>query len=226
MPIAKKKNGLKKKLDLRQLRDHFRVAIYGSARIKEGDPRYRMIYTLAKMIAKENVDVVTGGGPGLMDAANRGHHAGRGNHNHSLSFGLTIHLPREQRESFHLDIKKEFWKFSGRLDHFVKLSNVVVVAPGGIGTVLELMYTWQLVQVKHACNIPIVLMGDMWKDLLKWFAKYPVKQKFMNKEDLELVFHAKNPTEAMKIITAAHEEYSKGGDNICKNLKRYSIRGK
>lgn len=220
--MAKRK--LKKNLDLRQLKNHFRVAIYGSARIKKGDPRYKLIHDLAGMIAKENIDIVTGGGPGLMDAANRGHHAGRDKGNHSLSFGLTIHLPREQRESFHLDIKKDFYNFSGRLDHFVLLSNVVIVAPGGVGTLLELMYTWQLVQVKHACGIPIILLGDMWTGFTDWVKKSPLKNKFLDKEDLDLLFPAKNAKEAMEIIRASHDAYKKGKENVCLNIKKYSIR--
>lgn len=219
----RKRNGLKKKLDLRELHDHFRVAIYGSARIKKGDPRYNLVYSLAKEIAKQDLDVVTGGGPGLMDAANRGHHSGRGKNNHSLSFGLLIHLPREQSESFHLDIKKEFFKFSNRLDHFVKLSNVVIVAPGGVGTLLELLYTWQLVQVEHACNIPIILLGDMWTGLIDWIKKSPLRQKFLNKEDLDFLFPAKNVTEAMKIIIAANEAFKKNKGKVCSNIKRYNI---
>ncbi|MBL7056108.1 LOG family protein [Candidatus Woesearchaeota archaeon] len=218
--MAKKLN---KKLDLRQLREHFRVAIYGSARIEKNDPRYKLIHTLSKMIAQENMDLVTGGGPGLMDAASRGHHAGRKKGNHALSFGLTIHLPREQRESYHLDIKKEFTKFSNRLDHFVALSNVVIVAPGGIGTLLELMYTWQLVQVKHASKIPIILLGDMWEGLIEWIKTVPLRNRFLKKEDLNLLFPAKNATEAMKIIRVANKEYKKNDNGLIKRLQRYNI---
>jgi len=217
------KNKLKKKLDLRQLRSHFRVAIYGSARIKKGDPRYKLIHTLAKMIAHENIDIVTGGGPGLMDAASRGHHAGRDKNSHALSFGLTIHLPKEQRESYHLDIKRDFYRFSNRLDHFILLSNVVVVSPGGIGTLLELMYTWQLVQVQQACNIPIILLGDMWEGLIKWIKSSPLRNGFLDKKDLDLLFPAKTATEAMEIIKAANDAYKKDKKNVCLNIKKYNI---
>jgi|TARA_Y100000031_G_C8207001_1_gene379109 hypothetical protein len=222
----KKSGKLKKKLDLRRIRDHFRVAIYGSARIKKGDPRYKLIHTLSKMIAKENLDIVTGGGTGLMDAANRGHHAGRSKKSHSLSFGLTIHLPKEQRKSYHLDIEREFHKFSSRLDHFILLSNVVVVAPGGVGTLLELMYTWQLVQVKQVCNIPIILLGDTWDGFIEWIKSVPLRNKFLDKKELAMLFPAKNATEAMEIINAAHKEYKKNKKNVCLNIKRYNIHGR
>lgn len=122
-------------------RKHFRVAIFGSARIKKGDPIYELVYTLAKMISKSGMDIVTGGGPGLMNAASEGHHAGqKGNKLHSI--GLRINLPKEDKQATHLDVKKEFHRFSNRLDNFMRLSNIVVVASGGVGTLLELFYTW------------------------------------------------------------------------------------
>jgi len=109
-----------KKLDEKVLKNRFRVAIFGSARIKKGDPKYKLIYNLANSIASEGIDIVTGGGPGLMDAASRGHHAGRKNKK-IYSVGLTIDLPKEQEEGYHLDIKKDFKRFSRRLDNFIYL---------------------------------------------------------------------------------------------------------
>ena len=125
--------------------EHFRVTIFGSARLKSDDPRYKQIQSLAKMVAKEGFDVVTGGGAGIMEAANKGHKEGRKGNKDIHSFGLNIKLPMEQVANKHLDIKKDFERFSNRLDYFMYLSNIVVVAPGGIGTLLELYYTWQLV---------------------------------------------------------------------------------
>lgn len=197
---------------------HFRVAIFGSARTKKNDPRYKLVYSLAKSVAQNNMDIVTGGGPGIMDAASRGHHAGRKNNNIE-SIGLTIWLPREQHDGFHLDIKKEFKKFSGRLDKFMELSNVVVVAPGGIGTLLELLYTWQLVQVKHICHIPIILLGKMWEPLIAWIKKDMVRKGLVSKDDLSPIFIAKNNMQAIKIIKQAKEEFSKT-KNVCKNIKK------
>ena len=141
----------------------------------------------------------------------------------SHSIGLLIKLPREQKTAEFLDIKKEFYKFSNRLDDFMELSNVFVIAPGGIGTTLELFYTLQLIQVKQTCNVPVILLGNMWAPLIKWLEKYPIKNKLMNKEDLNSVFLAKNSEEAMKMITQAHEHYKKGDKNICLNYKRYKL---
>lgn len=198
---------------------HFRVAIFGSARSKKTHPSYKLVFNLAKMIAKQRIDVVTGGGPGLMDAASRGHHAGRkGSNIHSV--GLTIKLPKEQFDGFHLDIKKDFNKFSGRLDKFMELSNVVVVAPGGIGTILEFFYTWQLVQVKHICDIPIIMLGSMWKGLLEWVSKEPLRRKLMSKEDMKNVFIVNNNQEAMKIILSSRQSFE-SNQHVCKNLERY-----
>jgi uncharacterized protein (TIGR00730 family) len=202
---------------------HFRVAIFGSARTKKNQTTYKMVHTLAKMIAKEEIDLITGGGPGLMDAASRGHHAGRKNkYNGSHSIGLTIKLPHEQTKDYHLDIEKDFNKFSGRLDKFMQLSNVVVVAPGGVGTILEFFYTWQLLQVKQICdNIPIILLGSMWKGLIEWIKKQPLKNRLLSKEDLNNIFIVNNCQEAIKIIKMAKEEFKAGHGKVCSNLKKY-----
>ncbi len=198
---------------------HFRVAIFGSARIKRHDPRYNTVFTLAKMIAQSNMDIVTGGGPGLMDAASRGHHTGRkGNHLHTL--GLKIHLPKEQKDSYHLDIKREFYKFSDRLDNFMKLCDAVVVAPGGIGTHLELFYTWQLVQVHEICETPIILLGKHWEGLINWIKKEVLSKKLMNKEDLDFIFVARNPREAMTILRRMQQDTIKN-KHICRNFQEY-----
>ena len=202
--------------------DHFRVAIFGSARIKKGGSRYNQVRRLAKMIAEENMDIVTGGGPGLMEAANSGHKEGSKKHK-THSFGLTIKLPKEQKTNKHLDIRKDFNKFSQRLDEFMILSNAVVVAPGGLGTTLEFFYALQLTQVKHICDIPIILMGKQWKPLINWIENYPLKRGFLNKEDLHNIFIAKDEKQAMEILKMTHEQYLKGDKNACINIKKYRI---
>ncbi len=202
--------------------EHFRVAIFGSARLKKNDARYKQIYKLAEMIAEEGMDVVTGGGPGIMEAANKGHKEGR-KEKKVRSYGLNIQLPKEQMANKHLDIKKDFERFSERLDYFMYLSNVVVVAPGGIGTMLELMYTWQLVQVEHVTNIPIILLGKMWPPFVKWVEKWPLERKLLSPEDMHKIFLASNCNEAMKIIKKAYNEVGKGNPDFCKKYKRYKV---
>ncbi|MBT7237632.1 LOG family protein [Candidatus Woesearchaeota archaeon] len=200
-------------------KDHFRVAIFGSARIKKGDPRYKQVHLLAKMIAKESMDIVTGGGPGLMDSASKGHHAGRkGKKIHSI--GLTIKLPKEQVTGYHLDIRKDFNRFSGRLDKFMELSNAVVVAPGGIGTLLEFFYTWQLIQVKHICEIPVILLGENWQGLLVWIKKEMLRKKLMSKEDFKNIFVIKDNKEAIRLLKKIYED-SLTQEHVCKNFKKY-----
>ncbi len=177
---------------------HFRVAIFGSARIGKGDSVYNEVTELAKAIAENGIDIVTGGGPGLMDAANLG--VRLSNNKDSKSIGLTIQLPTESKGNRHLDIKKHFQKFSSRLDHFMMLSNVVIVMPGGIGTCLELFYTWQLTQVHHIQSIPIILYGEMWNELVEWVKKWPLHEKLMNPTDLNNIFCVKSNEEALNII--------------------------
>ena len=100
-----------------------------------------------------------------MQAANAGHKSvSSGTH----SIGLSIKLPGEQESNKYLDIKKEFNRFSDKLDTFMSLSGAVVVATGGIGTILELFYSWKLAQVEHICETPIILYGEMWSGLLEW----------------------------------------------------------
>lgn len=200
----------------------FRVAVFGSARLQPGDDIYTSIYELAKEIGERGFDIVTGGGPGLMEAANAGHRAGT-NGNGAHSIGLTIELPFEVEGNKHLDIKQHFDRFSQRLDTFMALSQVVVVTPGGIGTCLELFYSWQLTQVKHICHIPIILCGEMWTELLEWIKKYPLQQKLMSSEDMSNILVAEDNQDVMKKILKLHEVFKKEGENFCLNFQKYKI---
>jgi hypothetical protein len=201
---------------------YFRVSIFGSSRIKKNDPIYRRIKELAKMLGERNIDVVTGGGPGLMKAASEGHKIGSKG-TKAKSIGLGIKLPKSQKYNKSLDMRETFDRFSNRLDKFMLLSNAVVVAPGGIGTLVEFFYTWQLVQVEHVCHIPIILLGKQWDGLIKWLEKNPLKSKYFDREDLNLLFLADDSKEAVKVIDKAHEEFLKGNKNFCMNFKKYKI---
>ena len=184
----------------------FRVVIFGSARIERGDPNWNLIYDLAKKIAEEGIDVVTGGGPGLMEAASEGHYAGDIGKN-VQSIGLQIKLPKEQRDSLHLDIKKEFYSFSDRLDNFIELANAVIVAPGGVGTMLEFLYTWQLMQVKMIVDIPIILLGDMWLDFIHWIREWPLKNELLKQEDVDMLCLVSDNENALTIIKKVHNKF-------------------
>jgi uncharacterized protein (TIGR00730 family) len=209
---------MKKKLK----KEHFRVSIFGSSRAKRGSLVYRQVYLLAKMLAREDIDIVTGGGPGLMEAANRGHKAGQ-NNGKSHSIGLAIRLSKEQKINKSLDVVKEFDTFSKRLDNFMLLSNAVVVTPGGVGTLLEFFYTWQLVQVNKICDIPIIFLGNMWDGLFDWLKKNPMKKGYFDKQDLDRVFLEKNCSAVIKIIKKARKEYEDGTGDLCLNRKGYGL---
>ncbi len=196
--------------------NHFRVAIFGSARIKKNDVNYKQIFELAKEIGKNDIDIVTGGGPGIMEAANAGHEKGS-TENKSHSIGLNIFLSHEQHPNKHIDVKLDFSNFSERLLTFMKLSNAVVVAPGGIGTCLELFFTWQLTQVGHIDKMPIILLGDMWLDLLKWIKSEVLKSGYMSESDLDNIYIVENNKQAMDIILHKYGACIINGKNICEH---------
>lgn len=210
--------------------ERFRVVIFGSARIHAGDSIYEQVRRLARLLGREGMDVVTGGGPGLMEAANRGHREGREDPTSldlaSKSYGLNIKLPFEQGFNPHVDIKHEFNRFSERLDHFMGLANAVVVAPGGVGTLLELAYTWQLMQVEHICNVPIVLLGEMWRDFLRWVQQWPLEKALLDLEDSELLFLARSCDEAFEVVREAHRSFKQNNDHqFCLNYQHYRLNG-
>lgn len=201
---------------------HFRVAVFGSARIQPGDKDYKAVFNLAKKIGQNGYDIVTGGGPGLMEAANAGHEAGD-KKKRADSIGLTIMISSEEKPNRHLELKKHFDKFSNRLDHFMTLSNVVVVMPGGIGTCLELFYSWQLTQVKHICPIPIIVVGTAWKKLIEWVKKYPLQQGLVSPEDFNNIHVVRNEKEAFEAVEEAYEQFKAQGPDACLNLTKYKV---
>jgi uncharacterized protein (TIGR00730 family) len=216
--VIEKTNDLKEEL----LKDEFRVTIFGSARTSKDDPLYGQIFDLAKEIAENGIDLVTGGGPGVMEAANAGHMAGDKDNN-SDSIGLTIELPWENEGNDYLELQKAFPKFSGRLDHFMALSTAVVVMPGGVGTCLELFYTWQLVQVKHIRPLPIILVGDMWQELLTWVKSFLIKDKLISPSDIDYLHVAKDNAEVMQILLDYQNIFEQQGDQYYSKIERYQV---
>ena len=198
----------------------FRVSIFGSARTKEGDPEYKVAYELANELGKRQIGVVTGGGPGQMEAGNKGHDDACSTSN---SIGLTVRLPFEDEGNDFLDMEQHFQKFGNRLDHFMALSNAVVVTAGGIGTCLELFYTLQLTQVKHICPIPIILLDPMWEEILDWLTGSAVKRGFVSEKDLHNVLVAKDVAEALDIIEQTKKAFDEGGGDVCINARVYKI---
>jgi uncharacterized protein (TIGR00730 family) len=198
--------------ELRQLDDPFyRVCIFGSARIKPGSKEYKQAFELARFLSWEGIDILTGGGPGLMEAANMGAKLGQNERQtKSLSFGLSIQLEWEPDVNSHLDIKRHHYKFSSRLDDFMRLSHSVIATPGGIGTVLEVFFTWQLIQVKHIEKRPIVLLDrDFWIGLFDWMKKHPLGRALVSPGDFDYITIVDTPEEAAQIVSKHHQDFVK-----------------
>lgn len=186
----------------------YRACIFGSARIKPESKAYEEVRSLAKMLSHVGIDILTGGGPGLMEAANLGAKEGSvTGGTKSLSIGLSIQLEWEPEANKHLDIKRHHQRFSSRLDDFMRLSHAFIVTPGGIGTVLELFFTWQLIQVKHMPVKPIILMGrDFWEPLMKWMREVPLQRGLVSPSDFECMVIVDTPEEA---FTAVRKDYDR-----------------
>jgi len=198
---------------------HYRVAIFGSARIREGDRDYQDVFRIAEGLAASGFDIVTGGGPGLMQAANSGSKAAQ---SETCSIGLNIKLPREERPNAFLDIKHEFSIFSSRLDTFMQLSDAVVVAPGGIGTLLEMFYAWQLVQVEHICDTPIILYGKIWTNLLLWLETEVLERGLFSRKEMHMIFHVMEPEQAVDLVRKIHADRLRDA-HACKNFSKYRV---
>lgn len=151
--------------------EHFRVTIFGSARAQPGTFVYEEVRRLAAALAEMDCDIITGGGPGLMQAANEGASAAKAPQR-NRSVGIRIELPFEQDVNPFVTTAFEHKTFFTRLHHFVLTSDAFVVVPGGIGTVLELMMVWQLLQVHHIETAPLILVGRMWTGLVDWARTY------------------------------------------------------
>jgi uncharacterized protein (TIGR00730 family) len=147
--------------------ERYRVTIFGSARAKPGTHVYDEVKRVAAVLAEMGCDIITGGGPGLMQAANEGAAMANALDRHQ-SVGIRVDLPFEQEINPFVLQAFEHKTFFTRLHHFVLASDAFVVTPGGIGTVLELMMVWQLLQVRHVHGTPLILVGKMWADLVDW----------------------------------------------------------
>jgi uncharacterized protein (TIGR00730 family) len=179
-------------------RDRYRVTIFGSARAKPGTVAYEETKRASKALAEMGCDIITGGGPGLMQAANEGVElAGK-----SESLGIRVDLPFEQEVNPFVELAFEHRTFFTRLHHFVLASDAFIVAPGGIGTVLETMMIWQLLQVHHLEQTPLIMVGKMWPGLIAWVRHEMLsfETPLMNEEDGDIPVCVGNAAEAIEII--------------------------
>lgn len=186
--------------------EHYRVSIFGSSRIKRGDPIYEEVKKLSYELAHMGVDIVTGGGPGLMEAANSGAREGQ-SESKAWSFGLAIHLPTEENANPFVDKVFRHRTFFSRLHHFVRLSSAFIVVPGGIGTALELFMVWQLLQVKHVTAHPLILVGTMWNGLIDWINESMVSRGLVSAPDLNMVSVVASSEGAIPIIRESYERF-------------------
>src|SRR5262245_16915581 len=168
-------------------RERYRVTIFGSARAEPGSFVYDEVKRVATALSQLGCDIVTGGGPGLMQAANEGA-AAAGAALSSQSIGIRVDLPFEQSANPFVEQVFEHRTFFTRLHHFVLASDAFVVAPGGIGTVLETLMIWQLLQVRHLHDTPLILAGKFWDGLVEWAKTEMLRPdvKLVSPADLEI----------------------------------------
>lgn len=187
---------------------YYRVTIFGSSRMQPGDALYADVRELASQLASLGCDIVTGGGPGLMQAANEGARLGDPE-NRIRSFGLPIELPTEEEPNPFVEKLYRHRTFFSRLHHFVRLSSAFVVVPGGIGTTLETMMIWQLCQVRHVRGLPLIFIGHMWKDLVEWTKRHMLEgeRHLASPSDLVIPHCVESVDDAVAIIRQDLERF-------------------
>jgi uncharacterized protein (TIGR00730 family) len=190
--------------------EHYRVTIFGSARAKPGSFVYEEVKRVAGALAGMGCDIITGGGPGLMQAANEGASAANAPER-NRSVGIRVELPFEQEVNPFVEQAFEHKTFFSRLHHFVLTSDAYVVTPGGVGTVLELMLIWQLLQVKHVHDAPLILVGNMWAELVEWARKNLLKPELSlaSPEDMDIPRCVKTGDEAIALLREHHARWLK-----------------
>ena len=172
------------------------VTIFGSARMKPGNPYYRAAVTLGRDLAKQNLAVITGGGPGIMEAANKGAAVANGK-----SVGLNIELPHEQKGNRYANIPINFHYFFSRKVCLVKYSVAFIFMPGGFGTLDEFSEIATLVQTERIPKFPMILFGrKFWTGLLRWMESQMEQNKYISPGDLDLFTLTDDPQEAIAII--------------------------
>lgn len=188
-------------------RDRYRVTIFGSARAKPGTVAYEETKRASKALAELGCDIITGGGPGLMQAANEGVSlAGDA----AQSLGIRVDLPFEQDVNPFVELAFEHKTFFTRLHHFVLASDAFIVAPGGIGTVLETVMIWQLLQVRHLDSTPLILVGKMWPGFVEWARSQMLEFEtpLASAEDFNIPQCVATGDDAIAIIREHHAKWS------------------
>lgn len=182
------------------------VTIFGSARVEPGSRYYNKCITVAETLAREGFAVISGGGPGIMEAANKGAQNGKG-----VSVGLNIELPMEQAPNYFQDIKVEFRYFFVRKLMFVKYAIGYIIFPGGYGTMDELFEALTLIQTRKIRSFPVVLVGsEYWSGLVDWMKRTVLTMRNISPEDIDLIHIVDEPEEVCAIITERYKDRVKG----------------
>lgn len=182
------------------------VSIFGSARVTDEDPYYKIAEEIAYQLTASGYGIITGGGPGIMEAGNKGAQRGKGR-----SVGLNIKLPFEQFENPYIDSDKEmtFDYFFVRKTMFIKYSQGFVAMPGGFGTMDELFESLTLIQTKKIAKFPIILVGtDYWGGLVDWIKETLIKGGYISADDINLFSLVDTPEEVVAIINKFYSKYS------------------
>ena len=177
------------------------VSIFGSARTRPDSPYYKLAEDIARQLSDAGFSVISGGGPGIMEAANKGAFHGK-----SPSVGLNIQLPHEQSINVYQDISQSFRHFFARKYMFVRFANAYVVMPGGFGTLDELLEALTLVQTGKSQKIPIILVHEpFWRGMLDWFRTTLVDEGVISSDDLHLLQVIDTPEEVVEAIFRHYE---------------------
>jgi len=178
------------------------VSIFGSARVLPSHPYYELTEQIARQLSNAGFTVISGGGPGLMEAANKG-----GFHGRSPSVGLNIQLPHEQLSNPYQDISQAFRHFFARKVMFVKFASAYVVMPGGFGTLDELMEALTLVQTHKIRRMPVILVHEpFWRGMMDWIRGTLVDEKMIDPEDVDLIQVIDRPSDVVKAIFDHYEK--------------------
>ncbi len=191
----------------------YRVSIFGSARTETDQFAYQEVKRLASALASMGCDIITGGGPGMMQAANEG--AAEADPDDLVaSVGIRIELPFEQGSNRFVEHDYQHQTFFTRLHHFVLASDAFIVTPGGIGTVLEAMMIWQLLQVGHIKTAPLILAGDMWRGLVDWIqsSMLDIPTPLISPQDVKIPICVSSCEEAVEVLRQYHQEWRKAGE--------------
>ncbi|NOX10121.1 MAG: TIGR00730 family Rossman fold protein [Gammaproteobacteria bacterium] len=178
------------------------VSIFGSARTPKDHPYYKLAEEIAELISNSGFSVVSGGGPGIMEAANKGAYQGK-----SASIGLNIQIPKEQSSNPYQDVSLNFRHFFSRKVMFVKYASAYVVLPGGFGTLDEFAEILTLIQTNKSRRIPIILVhSPFWEGLINWFKNTLVTEGTISAKDLDLIQIIDDPQEIVDAIFKHYEQ--------------------